>query len=66
MRVDFRRAEVPVAKQLLHVPNAGATAKKMSRTGVTKGVRRGLEFSLQSVVTDALGDHLIGETTAGY
>ena len=66
VRVDFRRAEITVAKQLLHVPDAGAAAQQMRRAGVAKGVHAGFDFRLQSVVANALRDHLIRETTAGY
>ena len=59
MRVDFPGAETPVAEQLLDVPDAGTAAQKMSGAAVTKGVHRGFEFSLQSVVGNALRDHLI-------
>ena len=54
-----------MAEQLLHVANAGATTQEMRRAAVTKGVHGGPHFGLQSVVTDAVGDHLIRETTAG-
>ncbi len=38
---------------MLHVADAGAGAQQMRRAAVTKGVRRGLEFNLESVVADA-------------
>jgi hypothetical protein len=54
-----------VAQQLLHVADAGAGAQEMSRAAVTKGMRRGFNFNLESVVADAIGDHLIRKTTPG-
>lgn len=38
VRVDLSGVEVAMAEEMLHMPQAGAAAKKMSRTGVTKGV----------------------------
>ena len=64
MSVDFRGAEVAVAEELLHVADAGAATQEMRGAAMTKGVHRGLEFNLQSVVADAVSDHLIRETTA--
>src|SRR5713226_191158 len=63
--VDFRGAEVAVAEELLDVPDAGAAAQEMRRAAVAEGVHRGFEFNLDSIVADAVGDHLIRETTAG-
>jgi hypothetical protein len=36
----------------------------MRGAAVTKGVRRGFEFNLESVVADAVGDHLITKDDA--
>jgi hypothetical protein len=38
----------------------------MRRARVTKGVCGGLHSGLQRIVANAVGDHLIGETTASY
>lgn len=65
MRVDFRSAEVPVSQELLHVPDTGAATQEMRRAAMTEGVDCGFEFNLESIVADALGDHLVQETTAG-
>ena len=51
-------------QELLHVPDAGATTQEMSRAAVAERVHIGLEFNLQSVVADAVGDHLIRQATA--
>ena len=66
VRVDFRAVEITVAQQLLHVPHAGAAAEKMRRAVMTLSVLGGFQFSLQRVVADAVGDHLIRQATAGY
>ena len=65
MGVDLGGVEVAVAKELLDVTHAGAATQEMSRARLAKGVDRGFEFNLESVVADAVGDHLIGETVAG-
>ena len=66
MRVDLSGVQITMAQELLDVTNTGAAAQEMSGAAMAKGVHRGLEFSLQSTVADAVGDHLIRETTAGY
>ena len=48
--VDLGRVEVTVAKQLLHVPDAGAATQEMSHAAMAKGVHRGFEFNLPGVV----------------
>ncbi|MCU1264532.1 MAG: hypothetical protein JWM21_850 [Acidobacteria bacterium] len=63
--VDLRGVQGAVAEQLLDVTDAGAATQEMSGARVAEGVHRGSEFRLQSMVADALGDHLIRETTAG-
>lgn len=59
MRVDFRAVQVAMPEELLHVPQAGAATQQMRRARETKGVHRGFHSSLQRIVADALGDHLI-------
>ena len=65
VRVEFGGVEVAVAEQLLHVPEAGAATQEMRRARVAKRMHRGLHFSLQSVVTNAVSDHLIRQAPAG-
>ena len=66
VRVDLGGVEVAVAEQLLHVADAGAATQEMRGAAVTKGMHRGFHFRLQSIVADAVGDHLIREATASY
>ena len=63
--VDLRRVQVAVAEELLHVADAGAATQEMSGAAVAEGVDCGFEFNLDSVVANALGDHLIRQTAAG-
>ena len=57
--VELRRIQVTMAEQLLHVTDAGAGAQEMRCARVTKGVRRDPQSGLQSIVANAVGDHLI-------
>ena len=65
MSVEFRGIEVAMAEQLLHVAQAGAATQEMRRAAVPESVHRSFHFGLQSVVANAVGDHLIRETAAG-
>jgi len=64
MRVDFSGVEIAMAEELLDVTNAGPATQEMSRARVAEGVNCSFEVSLDCVVADAVGDHLIGKTMA--
>ena len=63
--VELRGMEVAMSEQLLHVAQAGAATQEMRRAAVAESVHTGFHFGLQSVVADALRDHLIREPATG-
>ena len=64
VRVDFRGVQIKVAHELLDVTQTSAATQQMRRARVTKVCAEAFTAVCKSVVADAIGNHLIGETTA--